>query len=302
MLGMNILLCTFTCQYRAARKGRLLYCRKGLKSLKNYEKAYKDRQKGMTYKDIAAKYNVSINTVKSWKIKQWARIEEDIAHKEQEKAHKDTHIISPEEAAERIKERKANFNKAGVKSAKNDSEHVKEVRQLVEVKRASAPPAFSFKDTGKMIQRISDYFLLCDQNKRPYTKAGLILALNISKSTFSRYLSGEMDYMLEEHIAINSIDLDTCDKVIVDDTGEEIAIDVDGNPLISFSHVLQKALLRLEDQAESRLYWKGRPGDIFTMKQYGWTDEKSPNTVNNTLVIASAEESDRALKLLYGGK
>ena len=302
MLGMYILLCTFTCQYRAVRKGRLLYCRKGLKSLKNYEKAYKDRQKGMTYKDIAAKYSVSINTVKSWKIKQWARIEEENAHKEQEKAHKDTHIISPEEAAERIKERKANFNKAGVKSAKNDSEHVKEVRQLVEVKRASAPPAFSFKDTGKMIQRISDYFLICDQNKRPYTKAGLILALNISKSTFSRYLSGEMDYMLEEHIAINNINLDTCDKVIADDTGEEIAIDVDGNPLISFSRVLQKALLRLEEQAESRLYWKGRPGDIFTMKQYGWTDEKSPNTVNNTLVIASAEESDRALKLLYGGK
>ena len=299
---MNILLCTFTCQYRAARKGRLLYCRKGLKSLKNYEKAYKDRQKGMTYKDIAAKYNVSINTVKSWKIKQWARIEEDIAHKEQEKAHKDTHIISPEEAAERIKKRNADLAERGREQGKKAGEAIQAAKELVKVKRASAPPAYNFRDTGKMIQRISDYFLICDQKKKPYTKAGLILALGICKDTFYRYLNGKMDHLLQEHIAINNIDVEACEKVIVDDMGTELPIDSEGNPLISFSDVIQKALLRLEEQAESRLYWKGRPGDIFTMKQYGWTDEKSPNTVNNTLVIASAEESDRALKLLYGGK
>ena len=32
----------------------------------NSELARKDYQKGMKYKDIADKYNVSINTVKSW--------------------------------------------------------------------------------------------------------------------------------------------------------------------------------------------------------------------------------------------
>lgn len=37
------------------------------KNLTNYEKAEKDYYAGIKYKDIAAKYNVSINTVKTWK-------------------------------------------------------------------------------------------------------------------------------------------------------------------------------------------------------------------------------------------
>ena len=35
----------------------------------DYELAEKDYMDGMKYKDIAIKYNVSINTVKSWKTK-----------------------------------------------------------------------------------------------------------------------------------------------------------------------------------------------------------------------------------------
>ena len=37
------------------------------KNLTNYEKAHVDYQKGMKYKDIAKKYDVSENTVKTWK-------------------------------------------------------------------------------------------------------------------------------------------------------------------------------------------------------------------------------------------
>lgn len=37
------------------------------KSLTNYEKAHVDYQNGMKYKDIAKKYDVSENTVKTWK-------------------------------------------------------------------------------------------------------------------------------------------------------------------------------------------------------------------------------------------
>ncbi len=39
--------------------------------MKNWEKAYQDYLAGMKYKDIAAKYGVSINTVKSWKSRKW---------------------------------------------------------------------------------------------------------------------------------------------------------------------------------------------------------------------------------------
>jgi uncharacterized protein YjcR len=36
-----------------------------------WEKAYKDYSAGMKYKDIAAKYKVTLNTVKSWKTRYW---------------------------------------------------------------------------------------------------------------------------------------------------------------------------------------------------------------------------------------
>lgn len=38
---------------------------------KNWELAYEDYKNGMKYKDIAKKYNVSLNTVKSWKTRKW---------------------------------------------------------------------------------------------------------------------------------------------------------------------------------------------------------------------------------------
>ncbi|MBQ0163092.1 MAG: hypothetical protein KBS84_08055 [Treponema sp.] len=38
-----------------------------------YELAEKDYKKGMKYKDIAEKYSVSINTVKSWKTRKWGK-------------------------------------------------------------------------------------------------------------------------------------------------------------------------------------------------------------------------------------
>ena len=43
--------------------------------------AYKDYRTGMKYKDIADKYNVSLNTVKSWKRRQWADIEKGVQPK-----------------------------------------------------------------------------------------------------------------------------------------------------------------------------------------------------------------------------
>lgn len=38
-----------------------------------YEQAEVDHKKGMKYKDIAEKYNVTLNTVKSWKTRHWGK-------------------------------------------------------------------------------------------------------------------------------------------------------------------------------------------------------------------------------------
>ncbi|MFT8362919.1 MAG: phage terminase small subunit [Sporolactobacillus sp.] len=48
----------------------------------NKDKAYRDYQNGMKYKDIAEKYGVSLNTVKSWK-KRYKWIREKGAHKKE---------------------------------------------------------------------------------------------------------------------------------------------------------------------------------------------------------------------------
>ena len=54
-------------------------------NLTQSEKAYKDYISGMKYKDIASKYSVSINTVKSWKRRyQWHRekTQKEVCNKE----------------------------------------------------------------------------------------------------------------------------------------------------------------------------------------------------------------------------
>ena len=58
-------------------------------------------------------------------------------------------------------------------------------------------------------------------------------------------------------------------------------------------------MLAVEEQTEERLYSKGRVGDIFSLKAvHGWQEDNTPQTVNQTLVIASPEEAERAIKML----
>lgn len=57
--------------------------------MQKWELAYIDYQNGMKYKDIAAKHDVSINTVKSWKSRKWnAPPEKKGATKKEKGAHK----------------------------------------------------------------------------------------------------------------------------------------------------------------------------------------------------------------------
>ena len=56
-----------------------------------YELAEKDYRAGMKYKDIAVKYDVSLNTVKSWKQRKWSNKDEDASkksvHTKQKRVH-----------------------------------------------------------------------------------------------------------------------------------------------------------------------------------------------------------------------
>lgn len=58
-------------------------------------------------------------------------------------------------------------------------------------------------------------------------------------------------------------------------------------------------MLAIEAQTEERLYSKGRVGDIFSLKAvHGWKEDTAPQTVNQTLVIASEEQARQAINLL----
>ncbi|MBO0423846.1 terminase small subunit [Enterococcus plantarum] len=57
--------------------------------MEKWELAYEDYKQGMKYKDIAEKYEVSINTVKSWKSRKWnAPPDKEVATKKKKVAHK----------------------------------------------------------------------------------------------------------------------------------------------------------------------------------------------------------------------
>lgn len=66
----------------------------------NYEKAEKDYLAGAKYKDIAAKYGVSVNTVKSWKVRYgWSKSRKKVctqnAHKNKKSVHTKKEQVAP---------------------------------------------------------------------------------------------------------------------------------------------------------------------------------------------------------------
>ena len=58
------------------------------------DKAYKDFQKGMKYKDIAEKYGVSVNTIKSWASRYWKNTEK-VATKNKKGCNLDNKKLQP---------------------------------------------------------------------------------------------------------------------------------------------------------------------------------------------------------------
>lgn len=77
--------------------------------VEKYVLAEKDYRAGMKYKDIAAKYDVSLNTVKSWQQRKWSNKDEDASkksvHTKQKRVHtkKDTKepVVESDELTEK---------------------------------------------------------------------------------------------------------------------------------------------------------------------------------------------------------
>lgn len=76
----------------------------------NWELAYEDYKAKMKYKDIAEKYGVSINTVKSWKSRKWNAMEDA----------KETKEVQPKRGAHK-KQKSTHTNKSVQPVIKNDN-------------------------------------------------------------------------------------------------------------------------------------------------------------------------------------
>lgn len=148
--------------------------------------------------------------------------------------------------------------------------------------------------------RLNAYIERQNKEDRPLTVSGMIKASGINKSTWYDMLGGEHDYMLYQLIDTYNIDISKAYDI---DNIPAITVNIDGNNvdilLITWRELLEKAMLSIEEQTEERLYSKGRVGDIFALKAvHDWKEEASPQTVNQTLVLASPEQAREAINLL----
>lgn len=144
-----------------------------------------------------------------------------------------------------------------------------------------------------LYKRIKNYFERLDD--KPITNAGLILASGMTKHAWENARRGDYDHDLYVYM-----DNHDCSDVFMYDNMPCVDMDGEYILLVPLSEIIENALLRKEDETETRLYQNGRVGDIFALKaKHGWIEEeKAPHTVNQTLVIASPSEAQEAIKLL----
>lgn len=219
---------------------------------------------------------------------------------------------------------------------KNDRERVAKIAQSIGDKTATIheererkkqrlsqgrPPRY--KSARAMACKLALYMQECDDTimdeergrTKPYTLTGLQIAAGVSDETFRRYAQGINDDALIDVIK------QTTDGQLIEDESqiykaerELISQCYKRDDLrgyldflylpdarvfsdISFSGVIKRARLLVQQQAEQRLYTRGSVADIFTLKaRYGWQEQ---NTTVHRFEIATSEEAKKALEELH---
>ena len=163
------------------------------------------------------------------------------------------------------------------------SKEIQRYREYAEARKNSR--MYTQESMSEYMDKANQYFNEQDKHGKPYTVAGLLLALDINKHSWSRISNGEFDYQLEEFIEQNP-ELSTVDS---------------GIPLIAWSDFAEKCSLKIQAQREEKCSsLRGNPaGNIFLLKaQNGFREDDSPNHVTQNLVICDAEQAKKAMELL----
>ena len=179
------------------------------------------------------------------------------------------------------------------------SEDVARYKEIAEKVRQSR--RYKQEDVIEVSRRLNEYIERQREEDRPLTVAGMIRASGIGKTSWYEILRGDYDYQLYQLIETYNIDTETIDSI--EDNVPVVFVEINGKEkeimLIEWSRLLKKGMLAIEEQTEERLYNKGRVGDIFALKAvHDWKEEASPQTVNQTLVIATEEQARKAIELL----
>lgn len=175
----------------------------------------------------------------------------------------------------------------------------KEIRAENARKRGNHLPLY--EDGRKLAYNIARYVHRQHEAEEPCTKAGMAIACGTSSDALLDYGNG-----LRDGIEIESEDL-YIDQI---EDEETLALylyltnNAQGFCRVTLSGVMKMANEILYNEREMRLYKQGRVADIFALKaQDGWQDDKTPHTVNQTLVINGSEQSaESALAQLGFGR
>lgn len=112
--------------------------------------------------------------------------------------------------------------------------------------------------------KIKEYFEYCDQNKKPYTIAGIAYFIGTDRQTIYNYEKSNDEQLFG---------------------------------------IIKRARDKILSYLEERLYEEGKPGQIFIAKNYGYTDKQEivseNHNVNENLDTLSKEERENRIKELY---
>ena len=153
-----------------------------------------------------------------------------------------------------------------------------------------------------LYESLCEYIKQRQEQEKPLTVAGAILATGIDDTMWYSMRNGDLDYRLDEFLDLHGISLDDAP---VDEAGMKYCI-VDGEKvlLIEFSALIKRYMLLLQAQAEERLYSKsGKVTDIFALKAlHGWQDSSQQTVYDNRTLnlnmVAPLEEAQAAMKRL----
>jgi len=185
------------------------------------------------------------------------------------------------------------------------AEEITGYKQFAAARRAKRK--YTQEKAAGVLEAFKAYISNCDANREPVTIAGAVMAAGFTRDAASRAKSGEMDYLLEEYLAVNNISIE--EATIIDGMPYHLKADQDTGEirqilLVPYSVIWEKMDLLIQDQLEKNCYTnKGNPaGSIFGLKaKFDWRDDPAPQHIENTLIIADKEQATKALKMLTNG-